>query len=64
MNRLETAAMLFLRAIAGYRVIDKRRNEDMRKGFKATRLKDHQRKWWEHEERMEDQQIPKHTFQI
>lgn len=36
----------------------------MRKGFKATRLKDHQRKWWEHEERMEDQQIPKHTFQI
>jgi hypothetical protein len=33
-SRLDAAEMCFLRSVAGYRVIDHRRNEDIREGLK------------------------------
>jgi hypothetical protein len=51
-----------LKAVAGYRLIGKRRNEDVRKKLHetcvTTSTKDYQTKWLEHTERKEDQRNP------
>jgi hypothetical protein len=47
-SRLEAAEMRFLRSVAGYGLIDHRRNEDTREElqmfYKNSRIKDYQRK--------------------
>jgi hypothetical protein len=48
-SRLEAAEMFFLRSVAGYRLIDHRRNEDIREEIQIidinSRIKDYQIKW-------------------
>jgi hypothetical protein len=62
-SRLEAAEMRFLRSVAGYRLIDHRRNEDIREELQIidinSRIKDYQIKWLQHVERMEQNRIPK-----
>jgi hypothetical protein len=62
-SRLEAAEMRFLRSVAGYRLIDHRRNEDIREELQIidinSRIKDYQIKWLQHLERMEQNRIPK-----
>jgi hypothetical protein len=61
--RLEAAEMRFLRSMAGYRLIDHRRNEDIREELqiidKNSRIEDYQIKWLQHLERMEQNRSPK-----
>jgi hypothetical protein len=49
--------------VAGYRLIDHRRNEDVKEELQITdinsRIKDYQIKWLQHSERMEQNRIPK-----
>jgi hypothetical protein len=60
---LKAAEMRFLRPVAGYRLIDNRRNEDIREELLIidvnSRIKDYQIKWLQHLERMEQKTIPK-----
>jgi hypothetical protein len=62
-SRLEASEMRFLRSVAGYRLIDHRRNEDIREEIQIidinSRIKDYQIKWLQHLERMEQNIIPK-----
>jgi hypothetical protein len=62
-SRLEAAEMRFLRSVAGYRLIDHRRNEDVREELQIvdinSRIKDYEIKWLQHLERMEQNRIPK-----
>jgi hypothetical protein len=62
-SRLEAAEMRFLRSAAGYRLIDHRRNEDLREEIQIvdinSRINDYQIKWLQHLERMEQNRIPK-----
>jgi hypothetical protein len=62
-SRLEAAEMHFLRSVAGYRLIDHRRNEHIREKLQImdinSRIKDYQIKWLQHLERMEQNRIPK-----
>jgi hypothetical protein len=59
----EAAEMPFLRSVAGYRLIDHGRNEDVREELQITDInsiiKDYQIKWLQHLERMEQNRIPK-----
>jgi hypothetical protein len=54
--------MRLLRSVAGYRLIDHRRNEDIREEIQIidvnSRIKDYQTKWLQHLERMEQNRIP------
>jgi hypothetical protein len=60
---LEVAEMRFLRSVAGYRLIDHRRNEDIREELQIidinSRIKDYQIKWLQHLKRMEQNRFPK-----
>jgi hypothetical protein len=60
---LEAAEICFVRSVAGYRLIDHRRNEDIREELQIidinSRIKDCQIKWLQHLERMEQNRIPK-----
>jgi hypothetical protein len=62
-SRLEAAEMRFLTSVAGYRLIDHRRNEDIREGIQIidinSRIKDYQIKCLQRLERMEQNRIPK-----
>jgi hypothetical protein len=62
-SRLEAAEMRFLRSAAGYRLIDHRRNEELREEIQIidinSRIKDYQIKWLQHLERMEQNRISK-----
>jgi hypothetical protein len=62
-SRLEAAEMRFLRSVAGYRLTDHRRDEDIREEIQIkdinSRIKDYQIKWLQHLERMEQNRIPK-----
>jgi hypothetical protein len=62
-SRLEAAEMRFLRSVAGYRLIDHKRNEVIREELQIidinSRIKDYQIKWLQHLERMEQNRIPK-----
>jgi hypothetical protein len=55
--------MRFIRSVAGYRLIDHKRNEDIREELQIidvnSRIKDYQIKWLQHLERMEQNRIPK-----
>jgi hypothetical protein len=55
--------MRFLRSVAGYRLTDHRRNEDIREELQIidinSRIKDYQIKWLQHLERKEQNRIPK-----
>jgi hypothetical protein len=55
--------MRFLISVAGYRLIDHRRNEGTRDELRIidinSRIKDFQIKWLQHLERMEQNRIPK-----
>jgi hypothetical protein len=61
-SKLEAAEMRFLRSVAGYRLIDHRRNEDKREEIQIidinSGIKDYQIKWLQHLERMERNRIP------
>jgi hypothetical protein len=46
--RLHTAEMLFLRAVAGYRMREHKRNEDIREEVGIRIMKNHLSKWPEH----------------
>jgi hypothetical protein len=60
-SRPEAAEMHFLRSVAGYRLIDHRRNKDIREELQImdinSRIKDYQIKWLQHLERMEQNRI-------
>jgi hypothetical protein len=62
-SRLEAAEIRFLRSVAGYRLIDHRRNEGIREELQIidinSRISDCQIKWLQHLERMEQNRIPK-----
>jgi hypothetical protein len=62
-SRLEAAEMRFLRSVAGYRLIHRRRNEDIREELQITvinsRIKVYQIKLLQHLERLEQNRIPK-----
>jgi hypothetical protein len=62
-SRLKAAKMRFLRSVAGYRLIDHRRNEDITEVIQIidinSRITDYQIKWLQHFERMEQNIIPK-----
>jgi hypothetical protein len=51
-STLEAAEIRFLRSVAGYRLIDHRRNEDIREEIQIininSRIKDYQIKWLQH----------------
>jgi hypothetical protein len=61
-SRLEEAEIRFLRSVAGYRLIDHRRNEDIREELQIidinSRISDCQIKWFQHLERMEQTEFP------
>lgn len=56
--RMETAEMRFLRPVAGYRVQDRNRNEDIRDGLRMTNIniliRNRKDKQPEHKERMSE----------
>lgn len=62
-QRLEAAEMRFLRAVAGYRLIDQRRSEDIRRELQIediiSKIKNYQIKWLEHVERMNQDRFPR-----
>jgi hypothetical protein len=62
-RKLEAAEIRFLRSVAGYRLIDHRRNEDIREELQIidinSGIKDYQIKWFQHFERMEQNRITK-----
>jgi hypothetical protein len=62
-SRLEAAEMRSLRSLAGYRLIDHRRNEDIRGELQIidinSRIKEYQIKWLQHLQRIEHNRIPK-----
>jgi methyl coenzyme M reductase subunit D len=61
-RRIGTSQMRFLRAIAGVTLRDRIRNEDVRKrlqtGNVVEDIKQYQRKWLEHVERMSPEHLP------
>lgn len=62
-NRVEVAEMRFLRAVAGYRRSDRKRNEDIRVELGVTgmcsMIRAYQENWLQHLNNMTDQRIPK-----
>ncbi|PSN40639.1 hypothetical protein C0J52_21094 [Blattella germanica] len=62
-NRVEVAKMRFLRAVAGYRRSDRKRNEDIRVELGVTgmcsMIRAYQENWLQHLNNMTDQRIPK-----
>jgi hypothetical protein len=62
-SRLEAAEVRFLRSVAAYRLIDHRRNEDVREVLQIidinSRIKDYQIKLLQHLEKIKQNGIPK-----
>jgi hypothetical protein len=61
-RRIETSQMRFLRAAAGVTLRDRIRSEDVRKRLQTRNvvedIKQYQRKWLEHVERMSPEHLP------
>ena len=65
-TRLEAAEMRFISSVAGYKRLDKKRNEIIRRdlvipGIQAVRTKCKQN-WINHLERMDNNRLPKHAL--
>lgn len=65
-KRIEVIEMRFLRSIAGYTLLDKKRNEDIRLELNIfnliEKLTEYRNKWKQHVERMTQDRIPKLIF--
>lgn len=66
-RKIETAEMKFLRSIAGVTILDRRRNEDIRKDLKifnlTNRIESMRNNWYEHVRRMPTDRIPQQLLQ-
>jgi hypothetical protein len=63
---IETSQMRFLRAVAGVTLRDRVRSEDVRKRLQTGNvfedIKQYQRKWLEHVERMSPERLPRQAY--
>jgi hypothetical protein len=65
-QQIESSEMRFLRSVAGYRRIDKKRNTDIRQNLKifniGDKIKEYQQNYFEHILRMPTYRIPRKIF--
>ena len=61
-QRIQAAEMKFLRGTQNYSLLDRRRNEDIRRNLNIVslhqKIEDHRRRWCEHLGRMPDVRLP------
>ncbi|KAJ4431286.1 hypothetical protein ANN_19883 [Periplaneta americana] len=66
-RKIETAEMKFLRSIAGVTILDRKRNEDIRKDLNifnlTNRIESMRNGWYEHVRRMPTDRIPQQLLQ-